>query len=182
MAATDCFTQVGDRYTKPSILTHRVEGIIEEVATLNITTPSQDDIFEAMKATDRPFNRTLRGWAPKLTYPVEPGRTGYYGFTVTLGCFAGTLADCIGGEVQPGTSIEACTPMTLASGTTDGTPTLDGTGAFVQSDDISHMTTNPSATAMPATEETLKSVASLGALGSGMLIFMAIINILWCAF
>ncbi|KAL8659352.1 MAG: hypothetical protein Q9226_000472 [Calogaya cf. arnoldii] len=198
MAAIDCFTQVGDRYTKPSIVTHRVsvgitcppsennvtcplevEGSIEEAAVLNITTQSPDDIFEAVETTARTFSSSTRGSGPKFTYPVEPGRTGYYGFTVILGCFAGVLGDCIGGDVKPGTSIEACTPMTLTGGTTAGIHTLDGAGALAQSDDISDMTTNPSATTILATEETQESVSASGALRSGVLIFVALSNFLW---
>lgn len=197
-AATDCFTQVGDRYTKPSVTTHRVsvgitcppsennvtcslvvEGCIEEPATLNITTASETEIFQAIQTTDRPFSASVRGSAPRFTYPVEPDRAGYYGFTVTLACFAGTLGDCIGGDVEPGTPIEACTPMTLSGGTADGIPTLDGTGAFVQSDDISEMTTNPSATTMSATDETRQSLATSRGVGSGILLFVISISLLW---
>lgn len=200
MAATDCFTQVGDRYTKPSIMTHRisvgiicppsennvtcplvVEGYIQESATLNISTTSTSEtaIFDAVQTTDRPFNASIKGSGPKFTYPVEPGRTGYYGFTPTLACFAGTLGDCIGGDVQPGTPIEACTPLTLSGGTADGTPTLDGTGAFVQSDKISDMSTNPSATAMPAAERTQESRATSRKCGSGILLYVISISLLW---
>ncbi|KAL8761297.1 MAG: hypothetical protein Q9184_002566 [Pyrenodesmia sp. 2 TL-2023] len=198
MAATECFTQVGDRYTKPSITTHRVsvgitcpssennitcplivEGYIEEAATHNLTTASTTEIFEAVQTADRPFNTSVRGSAPRFTYPVEPGRTGYYGFTVTLGCFAGTLGDCIGGDVEPGTPVEACSPMTLSGSTADDTNTLDGTGAFVQSDDISEMTTNPSATTMPATDQTRESLATPSACGSGILLFVIFISLLW---
>ncbi|KAL9011605.1 MAG: hypothetical protein Q9173_003566 [Seirophora scorigena] len=179
MAATDCFTQVGDRYSKPALRNHRisagitcppsdnnvtcpldVEGDIEEPATLNITTQSTSDVFDAVRTTDRPFEDSVRGRVPTFIFPVEPDRMGYYGFTVTLACFAGTLGDCIGGDVEPGTPIEACTPRTLSGGTADGTPTLDGTGAFVQTDDISEMSTNPSATTMPATGETAESSAT----------------------
>ncbi|KAL8902851.1 MAG: hypothetical protein Q9207_004340 [Kuettlingeria erythrocarpa] len=199
MAATDCFTQVGDRYTKPSIVTHRVsvgiicppsennvtcplvvEGLIQESATLNISTTSETEIFDAIQTADRPFNASIRGSGPKFTYPVEPGRTGYYGFTPTFACFAGTLGDCIGGDVQPGTPIEACTPLTLSGGTAEGTPTLDGTGAFVEADNISDMTTNPSATAMPAAERTQESRATSKGYGSGILLFVTSIGLLWC--
>ncbi|KAL8897616.1 MAG: hypothetical protein Q9192_002487 [Flavoplaca navasiana] len=209
MAAADCFAQVGDRYTKSSIVTHRisigiecppsgnnvtcpleVEGFIQESATLNITTQFPDDIFEAVKATtDRPFNSSITGLAPNLTYSVEPGSTGYYGFTVTLGCFDGTLGECDGGDVEPGTPIEACTPLSLAGGTASGIPTLDGTGGFVSTDDesISNMTTNPSATAPPETEETeeteetQESMATSGTLRSGVLILVTFVGLLWCA-
>ncbi|KAL8960931.1 MAG: hypothetical protein Q9193_002447 [Seirophora villosa] len=179
LAAGDCFTQVGDRYTKPAPSTHRisagitcppsdnnvtcplaVEGYIEEPATLNITTQSTSEVFDTVRTTDRPFEDSVRGSAPTFTFPIEPDRMGYYGFTVTLACFAGTLGDCIGGDVEPGTPIEACTPRTLSGGTTDGTPTLEGTGAFVQTDDISEMSTNPSATTMPAAGETTEMPAT----------------------
>ncbi|KAL8649403.1 MAG: hypothetical protein Q9210_004420 [Variospora velana] len=179
MAATDCFTQVGDRYSKPAVTTHRislgiacpptdnnitcpltVEGYIEETATLNITTQSTSEIFDAVRTDDRPFEDSVRGRGATFTYPVEADRMGYYSFTVKLGCFAGTLGDCIGGDVEAGTPIEACAPRTLLGGTSDGIPIFDGTGGFVQTDDISEMSTNPSATAMPATDETEESSAT----------------------
>lgn len=212
MATADCFTQVGDQYTKLSIVTHRisigidcprtgnnvtcpleVEGFIQESATLNITTQFPDDIFEAVKATtDRPFNSSITGLAPNLKYSVEPGSAGYYGFAVTLGCFDGTLGECDGGDVEPGTPIEACTPLTLTGGTASGIPILDGTGGFVSTDheSISNMTTNPSATALPETEETeetqetqetQESMATSGTLRSGVLILVTFVGLLWCA-
>ncbi|KAL8720654.1 MAG: hypothetical protein Q9225_002524 [Loekoesia sp. 1 TL-2023] len=116
------------------------------MATLNITTNSTEKVFDAIEqATGKPFNDTVIGTVTNLTYQVEPGAMGYYGFTETLNCFAGTLGDCIGGDVMPGTAVEACEPKTLDGTDTSGYLTLDGTGAFVRTDDISNMETNPSA-------------------------------------
>ncbi|KAI4287112.1 MAG: hypothetical protein L6R35_003627 [Caloplaca aegaea] len=195
MAATDCFTQVGDSYSKPAGTTRRIsvgiacppsdnnvtcpltaEGYFEEAATLNITTQSRSEIFDAVRTDDRTFEDSVKGRGPTLTYPVDPGRMGYYGFTVHLRCFAGTLGDCIGADVEAGTHIEACAPMTLLGGTPDEIPTFDGTGAFVQTDDISEMSTNPSATAMPAgTNETEESSATPKLLQSGTLFCMILL-------
>ncbi|KAL8852455.1 MAG: hypothetical protein Q9221_002685 [Calogaya cf. arnoldii] len=219
MAATDCFTQVGELYTKSANKTHRIsvgiicppseknfscplkhEGFIEEAGTLNITTQYPDKIFEAVQTPDRltPFSSSTKGLGPKGIYKVQSGTAGWYGFTVKLGCYTGTLGDCIGGDVKPGTSIEACTPMTPIGRNNAGLLILDGTSAFVLSDNItvSGMTTNPSAIAMPApedtqesatedtqesaTEETQESVATAAVLGNGVLIFVTLANFLWC--
>ncbi|KAL9020064.1 MAG: hypothetical protein Q9185_002678 [Variospora sp. 1 TL-2023] len=195
MAATDCFTQVGDSYSKPAGTTRRVsvgidcppsdnnvtcpltvEGYIEEAATLNITTQSRSEIFDAVRTDNRTFEDPVRGRTATFTYPVNPGRMGYYGFTVHLNCFAGTLSDCIGADVEAGTPIEACAPRTLSGGTPDGIPTFDGTGAFVQTDDISEMSTNPSATGMlGATNETEESSATRKLLQSETLLCMILL-------
>ncbi|KAL8969568.1 MAG: hypothetical protein Q9197_004265 [Variospora fuerteventurae] len=195
MAATDCFTQVGDSYSKPAGTTRRtsvgidcppsdnhvtcpltVKGYIEEAATLNITTQSTSEIFDAVRTDNRTFEDPVRGRAATFTYPVNPGRMGYYGFTVHLNCFAGTLGDCIGADVEAGTPIEACAPRTLSGGTPDGIPTFDGTGEFVRTDDISEMSTNPSATGiLGATNETEESSATRKLLQSETLLCMILL-------
>lgn len=202
MAATDCFTQVGDSYSKPAGSTRRrisigiacppsdnnvtcpltVEGYIEEAATLNITTQFTSEIFDAVRTDNRTFEDSVKGRGPTFTYPVDPGRMGYYGFTVNLNCFAGTLGDCIGADIEAGTPIEACAPRTLSGGTPDGIPTFDGTGAFIRTNDVSEMSTNPSAMAMPAgTNDTEDSSATRKLLQSGTLFCMILLATLGIA-
>ncbi|KAL8727005.1 MAG: hypothetical protein Q9181_005862 [Wetmoreana brouardii] len=168
-AATDCFAQVGDYYTKPAIITHRVSigidcpksdrnstcplqtgGYVTDSAILNITTSSTPKIFDAIRQkTDKPFYDTITGSVTNSTVQVDAGTVGYWGWTVTLRCYAGTLGDCIGGDVKAGTAVEACTPSTLEATSSTGSPQFDGTGAFVATDNVVDMQTNPSASPPP---------------------------------
>ncbi|KAI4181757.1 MAG: hypothetical protein L6R41_006424 [Letrouitia leprolyta] len=163
MAATDCFTQVGDVYTVPSISTRRVSvgidcpqsdrnttcplqtgGVITESRSLNITTDSEDKVFDAVRqATNGTFEESITSPVANFTYQVDPGTMGWYGFTPTLYCYGGTLGDCIGGDVVAGTAIEACEPRTLKDSSNTGFNYFDGTGQFVVTDDISNTSTNP---------------------------------------
>lgn len=160
MAATDCFTQVGDVYTIPSNFTYRVSkgidcpvsernttcpletgGVIGDISILNITIIAEEKVYDAIRhATNGTFEHSVDGSVANLTYQVSPGYKGFYGFTATLYCYAGTLGDCIGGDVPAGTAVAACEPRKLARSND-----LDGTGGFVVVDDISTMTSNPAA-------------------------------------
>ncbi|KAL8706616.1 MAG: hypothetical protein Q9201_000363 [Fulgogasparrea decipioides] len=204
-AATDCFTQVGDYYTKPAITTHRVSigidcpdsdrnntcplqtgGYVTESAILNITTNSTPKIFDAVRQkTGKPFYDTITGSVTNSTVQIEAGKMGYWGWTVTLRCSAGTLGDCIGGDVKAGTAIEACTPSTLEGASSTGFPQLDGTGAFVATDNLADMQTNPSASPPPAAKasnENAESTAMHLVLVSGTLGSVVAANLVWQLF
>ncbi|KAL8940130.1 MAG: hypothetical protein Q9216_002984 [Gyalolechia sp. 2 TL-2023] len=165
MAATDCFTQVGDTYSIPADRPQRVSagidcpdsegalpcrlqtgGFLEESPTLNITTDSTAKVFDAVRqATNGTFDDPVVGSVANFSLSVEPGAIGYYAFTPTLFCYEGTLGDCIGGDIEPGTAIEACEPRTLDGPSSDGFSNFRGTGDFVATDEVSvlNMTTNP---------------------------------------
>lgn len=166
-AATDCFTQVGDDYLNPASGTHRVSvgvdcrrnsstdpscnpqssGYVTEPATLNITTDSSTKIYDAIREkTHKPFNETLTGLTNGSIYHIHAGSSGYIGFTAALRCFKGTVGDCIGGDVEADTAIEACTPVVIDSTTDkDGFAQLKGQYSFVSStpEEVANMTTNP---------------------------------------
>ena len=168
-AATDCFTQIGDDYTRPANDVHRIsiglnvgnntdqtltgEGYATEAATLNITSDSAPKIFDAVRQkTDKPFNDTLTGSVSTTVMHLYGNQSGYIGFTTQMRCFAGTVGDCIGGDVEAGTAIEACTPTVLNDDFTaqddDGFAMLDGTVAFVKvgnASEVADMSTNPAA-------------------------------------
>ncbi|KAI4169306.1 MAG: hypothetical protein LQ343_005804 [Gyalolechia ehrenbergii] len=151
MAATDCFTQVGDTHTVPANSAQRVSvgidcptsernitcplqvgGFLKDSPTLNITTDSKDKVFHAVRqATNGTFDDPVIGSVSNFTYPVEPGAMGFYAFTLTLVCYEGTLGDCIGGDVEPGTPVEACEPRTLDGSSTTGFSSFIGDGNFV---------------------------------------------------
>lgn len=123
-----------------------------EAATLNITSASTPKIFDAVRQkVDKPFNDTLTGVTSSTLMALNRNESGYIGFTTEMRCFAGTLGDCIGGDVEPGTAIEACTPTVLNDDYTatddDGFLALDGTIAFVSADasQVANMSTNPAA-------------------------------------
>ena len=176
-AATDCFTQIGDDYTRPADDVHRIsigldfnqdcgnttghpstctlsgEGYVTEAATLNITSASTPKIFDTVRQkVDKPFNDTLAGAVGSTLMALNRNESGYIGFTTEMRCFAGTLGDCIGGDVEPGTTVEACSPTVLNNDFTtatddDGFLALDGTIAFVAADasQVANMSTNPAA-------------------------------------
>lgn len=173
-AAVDCFTQAGDYYTKPADSPHRVsagtvckstdnstdgpscnaraEGYVTDRATLNITSDSTTKAFDAVRQkVDKPFNDTLTGHVAGTEFHLNSGDAGYAGFTTEMRCFAGTLGDCIGGDIEAGTAIEACTPTVLNDDFSDdgsGFPSMNGISAFVSTSesDVTSMTTNPAAT------------------------------------
>ena len=171
-AATDCFTQIGDDYTKPADDVHRISigincgnttgqlscsltggGYVSEAATLNVTSDSTAQIFDAVRqSVDKPFNDTLTGGTSSTAMHLNRNDSGYIGFTTQMRCFEGTLGDCIGGDVEAGTAIEACTPTILNeiyyAEEDDGFVGLDGTIAFVKTDasEVADMSTNPAAT------------------------------------
>ncbi|KAL8992740.1 MAG: hypothetical protein Q9188_007507 [Gyalolechia gomerana] len=189
MAATDCFTQVGDTHTVPANSAQRVSagidcptsernitcplqvgGFLKESPTLNITTDSKDKVFHAVRqATNGTFDDPVIGSVSNFTYPVEPGAMGFYAFTPTLVCYEGTLGDCIGEDVEPGTPVEACEPRTLDGSSTTGFSNLVGDGNFVATAGISNMTTNPAAMEPQASSaSSMRSAAPISILGSAI--------------
>ena len=167
-ATTDCFTQIGVDYTKPADDVHRISkgislgnntdqsltggGYVSESATLNITSDSALKIFQAVRQkVDKPFNGTLTGGTSSTIMHLHSNQSGYIGFTTNMRCFAGTLGDCIGGDVEEGTAIEACTPTILNeiyyAEEDDSFIALDGTISFVSTSpsEVANMTTNPAA-------------------------------------
>ncbi|KAL8834866.1 MAG: hypothetical protein Q9170_003566 [Blastenia crenularia] len=190
LAATDCFTQIGDTYTKPSIVTNRVSvglscplsqnnltcllptgGLVTEFSTLNFTSDSENQIFQTVgKVTNTMFD-TVKGSVTNFSYNVDPGAMGYYGFTSTLNCYAGTLGDCIGGNITAGSAVEACEPRKLAGSSNSRYPELDGMGAFVKTDSIADMSTNPSNQSSTDSSSgsagtAMQSMSHFGALGT----------------
>ena len=196
LAATDCFTQAGDTYNKPANSTHRISagvdctdsknnatcpieafGYVAESATINVTTASTLKIYDAIRqSTGKPFNSTIIGTVSNSTSDISHGEVGYEGFTANLKCFAGTLGDCIGDDFEDGTAVEACTPIALDSVDGDGFHVIDGTEAFVESDDASDMKTNPAATRPE------RSAALRMTFGSGPLGIVALGTVLWHLF
>ena len=168
-AATDCFTQVGDPLVKPADDVHRVSigvncgnttglstcvltggGNVTEAATLNITSDSTPKIFDAVRQqVDQPFNDTLTGRTGVSRIVLYSGQAGYFGFTTLMRCFRGTLGSCIGGDVEAGTPIEACTPTVLNDNFTaeehGGVEFLHGAIQFVPANAsvVANMSTNP---------------------------------------
>jgi hypothetical protein len=166
-ASADCFKQQRDSYTTSAKDTKRISagvacpesaaqpcsletgGFVNATSTLNITTGNTAEVFAAVgRAANTQFAVFLNGSVANQTITVEPGRTGYFGFTVTYRCYAGVLEDCRAEVGVPnGTAVEACQPATLDSETSQGVPIMDGSGSFVDTDQktIADMTTNPAA-------------------------------------
>ncbi|KAL8636850.1 MAG: hypothetical protein Q9226_009198 [Calogaya cf. arnoldii] len=125
LAATDCFTQVGESYTQLADSDHRISdgidctrtsagstcsiqsgGYVTEKATVNITTKSEAKVYDAIRhPTGNPFYQSVTGTVGTVTYTVGSGQQGYSTFTSYLRCYEGTLGDCIGRDVQDGTAI-----------------------------------------------------------------------------
>ncbi|KAL8852463.1 MAG: hypothetical protein Q9221_002693 [Calogaya cf. arnoldii] len=146
LAATDCFTQVGDTYTQTAESNHRVSvsiectrmsadftcsvqsgGYVTEKATVNITTKSEAKLYDAIRhATGNPFYQSVTGTVGTFIYTVGSGQQGYSAFTSYLRCYEGTLGDYIGRDVQVGTPIQACTPTILNGKISIGWPVLNG--------------------------------------------------------
>ena len=169
-AATDCFTQVGNATIKPAGVNHRVSvgadcrdgsskdpscnlessGYVTEPATLNITTDSSTKIYDAVRQkVEKPFNDTLTGGVSGVSYNIHSQTAGYIGFTTTMRCYVGTVGDCIGGDVEAGTAVEACTPTIadddFSNHSPDGSYYMKGTFRLVNSTaaEVANMTTNP---------------------------------------
>ena len=172
-AATDCFTQIGVNYTRRADDVHRIsigldfnrdcpnttgslstctlsgEGFVTEAATLNITSASTPKILDTVRHTvGNQFNYSVTGYVGGVSITLHANESGYLGWTASMRCFAGTLGDCIGGDVEPGTAIEACTPVifsgAVSSSDNDGYPLLVGNATLVSAD-TSNMSTNPAA-------------------------------------
>ncbi|KAL8688399.1 MAG: hypothetical protein Q9218_005678 [Villophora microphyllina] len=166
-AQTQCFTQIGNSYTKPSISTHRIStgischpstangscplngsGYITESPTLNITTPSHDNILTSVsQAVSQPFDPNITGACSNVTQYISHSTTGYISITPTLICCQGTLGPCFANDAPVGSAIEACTPRIVnVTDTAGGFRIMDGVIAFVETDEgrLSEMTTNPS--------------------------------------
>ena len=178
-AATDCFTQVGVPLVKPADDVHRVSigvncgnttgpstcfltggGKVTEAATLNITSDSTPKIFDAVRQqVDKPFNNTLTGRTGVAAIVLYSGQSGYFGFTTLMRCFRGTLGGCIGGDVEVGTPIEACTPTVLNDNFTaeehGGVDILHGAIQFVPANatEVANMSTNPANTTNTTTTD-----------------------------
>jgi hypothetical protein len=166
-ASADCFKQQGDRFTKSTGLTERISpgivcsnsttsfcdlqtgGFVNAEGSVNISTDARSEIFDAVgKAADMEVRETVYGSAPNVTYRVEPGQAGFYGFTIKLICYDGVLGDCIA-NVPNGTAVEVCTPGKLRAPSSLGVPILEGDSAFVNMnpESVVNMTTNPAAEA-----------------------------------
>ena len=195
-APANCFQQSRDTYTKPAPGTVRVSagvvcpdsakkpcslstgGYVNVASTLNITTGAVAPILAAVgKAVNKKLSESVYGSVTNQTYSVEPGRTGYYGFTVTYRCYAGVLADCdTNFDVPSGTAVEVCQPGTLDGKTSDGIPILEGTGAFVVTDreTIANMTTNPAAETKPNASSSGSQIEGLG-FGTALLLAISMV-------
>ncbi|KAL8790502.1 MAG: hypothetical protein Q9195_006333 [Heterodermia aff. obscurata] len=199
LAATDCFTQIGVDYIRPANAVHRIstglnfahdcsnttndssstctlsgDGYVTEAATLNITTTaSVPKIFSTIRQNvDKPFNDTLTGITGSTLMAIHRNESGYIGFTTEMRCFAGTLRDCIGGDVKPGTAVEACSPTVLNddfTATDEGFLTMDGTIAFVaaSAEEVANMSTN-SAAAKPEDTTSDGGHSGAGRMGLGV--------------
>lgn len=161
-AASSCFTQQGDRYSKPSNRTETVSaglvcpktqsnstctissgGYVTERSTLNITTANSNaDIFRTV--TNQSFDTSLVGNVDGYSFTMNPGQNGYIGFTLTYDCYQGVLGGGCFKDVDAGTAVEACRPVPFGSG--GKFPTLKGTFSWVTTDAASaNFTTNPAA-------------------------------------
>lgn len=187
-ASADCFTQQRDSYTKPSDGTSRVSvgvacpnsedkrtcpvetgGFLNFASTLNITTKASAEVFETIgNATNTEIKKSVYGAVTNGTFDLEAGRTGFYGFTATYRCYAGTFKDCIE-DIPSGTAVEACTPETLKSDNSLRVPALEGTTSFVNTDSetIANMTTNPAATVTDTAKTSGPPNADSGAIKLG---------------
>ena len=116
-------------------------------STVNITSAVATVYDVVGKAINAEFPEYLYGATSNATYNVQPGMTGFYGFTVTYRCYAGVLEGCIA-DIANGTALEACMPTALKGRNSLGVPNLEGSTNFVYTDQqtIANMTTNPAAT------------------------------------
>lgn len=148
-------------YTQPGIRTYIVSkgytcdstsgpckipfgGYVTDTRTLNITTGSEDSIFELIsESIDVQFNKS---WTDAIgsqsTASIRNGTSGYLGFTPDHRCAAGRLSGCDGGDLE-GVDVEACTPYSI---TRDDH--MSGTVAEVVTDQASvdALTCNPANT------------------------------------
>ena len=191
-AASNCFTQRGDRYTKhskridivsaglvcpqsQSNSTCSVEsgGYLTEWSTLNITTPNSNaDVFRAVRQTlNQPFDRFIVGTVDSIKYTIQSGKNGYIGFTLSYYCYQGVLGGGCFKDVNAGTAVEACEPRTSATG--GEIPALDGQFSFVSTDAQSaKFTTNPAAAKPTVFKDSLAYRAERS---GGLLAFAAIV-------
>ena len=197
-ASTNCFEQQGDYVSVPAPNTERISvgvacpqsetnktcplatgGKLTEPSTLNITTTgSLKELFDVIgAATGTEFAESLTGSVHNTTYQVESGRTGYYGFTQTYLCYSGVLKDCVK-DVKNGTAVRACRPATRQNKKADELPELDGTVAFVNTDSISNLTTNPANTSEksgPAASPSSQANLGMTVIGQGGLVMMTVV-------
>lgn len=166
-ASVDCFKQEGDGYTTTWNTTSRISapiscsmsanrtcelasgGFLNVPSTLSITSTHTDEILETIgKAVDTEFKKSVYGAVPNSTFTLQPGQTGYVGFTATLRCNDGVIvgSECFD-DVPAGQSVTACRPSTLGGDNSKGVPNLDGVAAFVtvDDDDLFDNTDNPAA-------------------------------------
>lgn len=113
-AASSCFTQQGEYFSKPSNRTETVSaglvcpqsrsnspctvasgGYVTAHSTLNITTANSNaDIFRTIRqVTDQPFDTSAVSNVNGVSYTINPGENGYIGFTPTYDCYRGVLVD-----------------------------------------------------------------------------------------
>lgn len=147
-------------------------------STLNINTTHTTELFDAIgKAVKTEFKESIYGAVPNVTFTVDPGQTGYIGFTVTLRCYDGVIegANCFD-DVPAGVSITACQPGSLSGDTSQGVPNLDGTAAFVNTDRETafNTTNNPAATAKPNANSGAVKVLGQGGWWSTMMMTAAV--------
>lgn len=104
---------------------------------------ANDKVYDAIHQSIENFNATLTGWMTNSTMKINQGQKGYVGFTPHMRCYDGTVGDCIGDDVENRTVVEACTPLRFDLAVQDGLPSLEGVSAFVQTDDVGGMESNP---------------------------------------
>lgn len=159
-ASTDCFQPDGGMFLVPESDDTRISDIVKcppsdqgttcpvatggnlfnitSHSTLNITTSSPKDVFDAVTAaTCREFPESLTGRVVNQTYGVDPGQSGYYAFRQIQACYSGILKGGCVKDVQDGTAVTACVPQTNSQNISDGIPLLNGTFRFINADSSS---------------------------------------------
>ncbi|THY35943.1 hypothetical protein D6D01_00873 [Aureobasidium pullulans] len=94
-----------------------IGGYVTDGRTLNITTDSEDSIYQRIADTvGFSFNESKTTWwgssnfSEPDTWPIQNGTSGYVGWTAIHRCTAGQLSDCDASTLE-GVYVEACTPF-----------------------------------------------------------------------
>lgn len=151
-ASCSSFTPSQDPYSQPATNTFIISkgvicdsttdvcqvpigGYVTDGRTLNITTDSEDSIYQRIADTvGFSFNESITTWWGSLnvsepdTWPIENGTSGYVGWTAIHRCTSGQLSGCDASTVE-GIHVEACTPFPPG-----GDVELSGTTAAITTD------------------------------------------------